>query len=89
MMGLVDKLRNYAKRYAADDAERLLMSDAANEMERIQKENLHYRSAINTISAAATHPPSLTEDWNAPHGNWEETSGAPGLQYHDDFEAEA
>lgn len=58
MMGLVDKLRNYADRYADNDADRLLINDAADEIERLRKENRHYQDAIGQIISAAKHPAS-------------------------------
>lgn len=58
MIGLVDKLRNYAKRYVELDADRLLINEAADEIARLRRENQHYREAVGTISAAAKHPSS-------------------------------
>lgn len=37
MVGLVDKLRNYAKKHAMHDAEKVLVTEAADEIERLQR----------------------------------------------------
>jgi len=39
MIGLVDKLRNYAENHALNDGEKILAQDAADEMERLVREN--------------------------------------------------
>lgn len=46
MIGMVDKLRNYAERYARDDADRVLASDAADEIERLNREVSRLEDAI-------------------------------------------
>lgn len=53
MVGLVDKLRNYAKKHAAHDAERILVVEAADEIERLRKENIIYAEAAELVRKAS------------------------------------
>ncbi len=48
-MGTADKLRNYAENWASHEADRMLALEAAEEIERLQRDNAEHE--INASAA--------------------------------------